>query len=77
MWLTGLGHAFNCNASARIPADDVYWLIPGDFLYNTAHGRDVLKKLCELPTVVLESDCELCLGEIKVGPNESKELIDI
>jgi len=44
MWYSGLGLAFEQGAP-----EDVYWLIPGDFNYGTAVGKDVLGRLHDLP----------------------------
>jgi len=71
MWLTGFGQAFDqCNRN------DIFWLIPGDFHYDSATGEEALRKLPGLPHDVWETDCELCLGEIQVPPNSAKQLID-
>lgn len=69
-WLTGLGKAYNRDSSGG----DVYWLIPGDFKYDP----DSLDKLKEIPEKVYEANnmCSLCLGEVKVSPTSSKQLID-
>ncbi len=71
MWYTGLGTAFD-----RGSADDVYWLIPGDFNYGTAVGREVLGRLHDLPEIILELDQDLCVGEIATDHSNSKQLID-
>ena len=68
-WLTGFGEAIkNSSPTER----NVYWLIPGDFNYD----KDTLNKLKKLPLRVYKNDCELCLGEITVPINSSKQLID-
>lgn len=72
MWLAGLGRAFHkTNDSA-----DTFWLIPGDFNYASDAGEWVLKTLEKLPSEVNERQLSLCLGEISVAPNSSKQLID-
>ncbi|HNQ88106.1 MAG TPA: hypothetical protein PKM73_05800 [Verrucomicrobiota bacterium] len=71
MWYTGLGAAYERGA-----AGDVYWLIPGDFNYGTAVGREVLSRLHDLPEIVLELDQDLCVGEVTMDPNCSKHVID-
>jgi hypothetical protein len=71
MWYAGLGAAFE-----RGNAGDVYWLIPGDFNYGAAAGREVLGRLHDLPEIVLELDQDLCIGEIATDHNNSKQLID-
>jgi hypothetical protein len=71
MWYTGLGEAFE-----RGGPDDVYWLIPGDFNYGAAVGREVLGRLHDLPEIILELNQDLCIGEIATEPNHSKHLID-
>ena len=71
MWYAGLGAAFE-----RGNAGDVYWLIPGDFNYGAAAGREVLGLLHDLPEIVLELDQDLCIGEIATDHNNSKQLID-
>lgn len=71
MWYTGLGCAFDRGA-----ADDVYWLIPGDFNYGTAVGREVLANLVDLPEIVVELGQDLCIGEIETDHTHSKQLID-
>lgn len=71
MWYSGLGLAFE-----RGSPGDVYWLIPGDFNYGTAVGREVLSRLHNLPEIVLELEQDLCIGEIATDHNNSKQLID-
>ena len=71
MWYAGLGAAFE-----RGNAGDVYWLIPGDFNYGAAAGREVLGRLHDLPEIILELDQDLCIGEIATDHNNSKQLID-
>jgi hypothetical protein len=71
MWYEGLGAAFERGAE-----HDVYWLIPGDFNYGTASGRDVLGRLHDLPEIILELEQDLCVGEIAYGHSSSKHLID-
>ena len=71
MWYTGLGLAFEKGG-----ANDVYWLIPGDFNYGTAVGKEVLSRLHDLPETCLELQQDLCIGEIETDHNNSKQLID-
>jgi hypothetical protein len=71
MWYCGLGLAYE-----RGSAQDVYWLIPGDFNYGTAVGKEVLGRLHDLPEIVLELEQDLCIGEIATDHNHSKQLID-
>src|SRR5580765_551433 len=71
MWYSGLGMAFEKGGP-----EDVYWLIPGDFNYGTAIGKDVLGRLHDLPEIILELQQDLCIGEIATDHNNSKQLID-
>jgi len=71
MWYTGLGQAFE-----RGGPEDVYWLIPGDFNYGAAVGREVLGRLHDLPEICLELQQDVCIGEIATDHNNSKQLID-
>ncbi|MFN0068856.1 MAG: hypothetical protein ACKVYV_14620 [Limisphaerales bacterium] len=71
MWYTGLGTAHELGG-----ADDVYWLIPGDFNYGSAMGREVLGRLHDLPEIILELDQDVCIGEIATDHDSSKQLID-
>ena len=71
MWCSGLGLAFEKGG-----ADDVYWLIPGDFNYGTAVGREVLGRLHDLPEICAELQQDFCIGEIVTDHNNSKQLID-
>lgn len=71
MWYSGLGAA--CRQGS---AEDVYWLIPGDFNYGTPIGRTVLSQLHDLPEIVLELNQDFCIGEIATDHNNSKQLID-
>ena len=71
MWYCGLGAAFE-----KGEPDDVYWLIPGDFDYGTAVGKEVLGRLHDLPEIILELKHDLCIGEITTDHNHSKQLID-
>jgi hypothetical protein len=71
MWYSGLGEAFERGGPA-----DVYWLIPGDFNYGTAVGREVLSRLHDLPEICLELQQDVCVGEIATDHNNSKQLID-
>lgn len=72
MWLAGMGRAFDENKSPG----DIYWLIPGDFNYASSVGKKVLEGLAEIPRLVRDQNLDLCLGEINVAPNSSKQLID-
>lgn len=72
MWLTGFGY---CADRGRTTSD-VYWLIPGDFNYASDYGKALLEKFEGLPNKVYDAECELCLGEITVPLNSSKQLID-
>ena len=60
----------------RGKAGDVYWLIPGDFNYGTAAGREVLGRLHDLPEIILELEQDYCIGEIATDHSNSKQLID-
>jgi hypothetical protein len=71
MWYCGLGAAWE-----RGGANDVYWLIPGDFNYGSVCGREVLGRLHDLPEICLELSEDLCIGEIAANRGHSKELID-
>src|SRR5881396_4268318 len=71
MWCSGLGLAFEQGGP-----DDVYWLIPGDFDYGTAVGKEVLNRLHDLPEICLELQQDICIGEIATDHNNSKQLID-
>ena len=71
MWCSGLGLAYEKGGP-----DDVYWLIPGDFNYGTAVGREVLSRLHDLPEICVELQQDLCIGEIATDQNNSKQLID-
>jgi len=71
MWYSGLGLAFERGAP-----QDVYWLIPGDFNYGSAVGREVLSRLHDLPEICLELQQDVCIGEIATDHNNSKQLID-
>jgi hypothetical protein len=71
MWYTGLGAAWERGAPG-----DVYWLIPGDFNYGTAVGREVLGRLHDLPEIIAEVDQDVCIGEIVTDHGSSKQLID-
>lgn len=72
MWLAGFGEAYD----ERGTGDDAYWLIPGDFDYADGEGPNVLQKLPTLPEAVIDHDQDICLGEISVPVNSSKQLID-
>jgi hypothetical protein len=71
MWYAGLGRAYEQGG-----AQDVYWLIPGDFNYGTPLGREVLGRLHDLPEICAELEQDLCVGEIATAPDHSKHLID-
>jgi hypothetical protein len=71
MWYSGLGLAHDRGA-----ADDVYWLIPGDFNYGSAGGKEVLSRLHDLPEICLELQQDICIGEIATEHDNSKQLID-
>ena len=75
MWLRGLGDAFE-TAEQSGNKHDVFWLIPGDFNYATKEGKSALKALTKIPEKVYRAECEICLGEIRVPLNSSKQLID-
>jgi hypothetical protein len=71
MWYAGLGPAFEKGGG-----EDVYWLIPGDFNYGTAVGKEVLSRLHDLPEIISELHQDICIGEIATDHNNSKQLID-
>jgi hypothetical protein len=71
MWYTGLGAAYE-----RGGPDDVYWLIPGDFNYGSAIGREVLGHLHDLPEICVELKQDVCIGEIATSHDHPKHLID-
>jgi hypothetical protein len=71
MWYSGLGMAFE-----RGGPDDVYWLIPGDFNYGTPAGKEVLAQLERLPESVQGKKQDLCIGEVTMHPDSSKQAID-
>jgi len=71
MWCSGLGMAFEKGGD-----NDVYWLIPGDFNYGTAVGKELLGRLHDLPEICLELEQDVCIGEIATDHNNSKQLID-
>ena len=71
MWYAGLGAAFD-----RGQEGDVYWLIPGDFNYGTAAGREVLNQLERLPEAVRAGTADFCIGEITMQFESAKEAID-
>jgi len=75
MWQSGLGWAFE-EATKTESFDDIFWLIPGDFGYSSPQGKKALEKLVDIPTEIANGHCEICLGEIEVLPNSSKQLID-
>ena len=71
MWCSGLGAAYESGA-----ANDVYWLIPGDFNYGTPVGQEVLGRLHDLPEICVELEQDICIGEIATDHNNSKQIID-
>jgi hypothetical protein len=71
MWYSGLGAAFE-----RGGANDVYWLIPGDFNYGSTVGHEVLSRLHDLPEICVELEQDVCIGEIATDQNNPKHLID-
>ena len=71
MWYAGLGLAHEQGRPG-----DIYWLIPGDFNYGSAVGREVLDRLHDLPEIVLELNQDICIGEIATDHRNSKQLID-
>ena len=71
MWYSGLGKAFELGSP-----EDVYWLIPGDFNYGSAVGKEVLGRLHDLPEIIGELRQDLCIGEIAADHNNPKQLID-
>jgi hypothetical protein len=71
MWYTGLG-----KASEKGGAEDVYWLIPGDFNYGTPLGKIVLDHIHDLPEIVEELNQDFCIGETVLDHANPKELID-
>ncbi len=79
MWLTGLGAAFDVEKDLK-EEGDVFWLIPGDFKYSQYSkdnkGKDIFDEMVKIPNAVLARECDLCIGEIKIDTNSSKDLID-
>jgi hypothetical protein len=71
MWYTGLGRAYENGKPG-----DVYWLIPGDFNYGSAVGREVLGRLHDLPEIIVDLGQDVCVGEIETDHGDSKQLID-
>jgi hypothetical protein len=71
MWYTGLGKAFEQGGP-----NDIYWLIPGDFNYGSAVGKEVLGRLHDLPEIIGELQQDLCIGEIATDHGNPKQLID-
>jgi hypothetical protein len=74
IWFRGLGDAYEKARNER--EQDVFWLIPGDFNYASNEGQDALTKMLEIPLEVYDKKSEICLGEIEVPINSSKQLID-
>jgi hypothetical protein len=71
MWYSGLGEACERGRSG-----DTYWLIPGDFNYGSAGGKEVLGGLHALPEIVQQLRLDMCVGEIATDHTHSKQLID-
>ena len=71
MWYAGLGKALE-----QGQPEDVYWLIPGDFDYGSAPGKEVLSYLHDLPEICFELNQDICIGEVTLNPGSSKALID-
>jgi len=71
MWYSGLATAFD-----QGQAEDVYWLIPGDFNYGSPAGREVLGKLRQLPEAIGSQKLDLCIGEITLQGESAKQMID-
>ena len=71
MWYSGLGAAMD-----KGEAGDVFWLIPGDFNYGTQVGKEVLANLWRLPEAVGGKELDLCIGEITLCAESSKQMID-
>jgi hypothetical protein len=71
MWYSGLGKAFEQGGP-----NDIYWLIPGDFNYGSAVGKEVLGRLHDLPEIIGELQQDLCIGEIATDHSNPKQLID-
>ncbi|HEY6167249.1 MAG TPA: hypothetical protein VI454_04360 [Verrucomicrobiae bacterium] len=71
MWYAGLGMAYE-----RGKPGDVYWLIPGDFNYGSAVGREVVGRLHDLPEICIELKQDVCIGEIATSHAHPKHLID-
>jgi hypothetical protein len=71
MWYSGLGQAFESGG-----ANDVYWLIPGDFNYGSPMGQEVLGRLHDLPEIIMELNQDVCIGEIATDHSNAKHLID-
>ena len=68
MWLAGLGYAYD-----KSNVNDVFWIIPGDFHYATDAGKKALDRMLGVPDKVYSGECELCLGQITVPLNSSKQ----
>lgn len=77
MWLSGFGEAM-ARADLANSVNDVFWLIPGDFHYDASPVDSInpLTEMSKLPRLVYDGKCELSLGEIRVPPSSSKQLID-
>jgi hypothetical protein len=75
MWLSGLGYCFDAATTNR-SYNDVFFLLPGDFDFSSSDGKDALNRLRDIPEMVLDHECSICLGEIKVPLNSAKQLID-
>lgn len=70
MWLHGFGAAYE----NKVTDDDIFWVIPGDFNYSKV--ENIFDKIKAIPETVAKTEVGLCLGEIQVGINSSKQLID-
>lgn len=75
MWLGGLGEKYD-SAVAQGDHAGVFWLIPGDFDYDTPEGIEILEKIDRVPLCVRENNADFCVGEITSPENTSKQLID-
>ena len=77
MWLTGFGYAFDLKGGDE---GDVFWFIPGDFRYCEDQG-DIFTQMISIPDNIIEPagrlfKYDVCIGEIKVDREDSKQLID-
>ncbi|MEM7222409.1 MAG: hypothetical protein AAF495_05485 [Pseudomonadota bacterium] len=80
MWMAGFGHAYDkgrdCSGNGRGHTSNVFWLIPGDFDYDSNSGEKVLSKYSKIPNIVYENQADICIGELQSDPDSSKQLID-